>query len=65
MKEWQKWGFTKVSKWSEDFANQWKDTKKVKDATKDVIDSGVDLAFKEYYSAKHYSKLKQFIRDKK
>lgn len=53
-----------MSKWSDDFQQQYKDIKCVRKATRDVIKKGGKLALEEYHSAKSLEKLKKYIKDK-
>lgn len=53
-----------MSKWSEDFEKQLKDTKTIRRATKDVLEKGGNLAFEELHNARSLEKLKQMIKEK-
>jgi hypothetical protein len=53
-----------MSKWSDDFAQQYKDLKSVRKATKDVIKKGGKLALEEYHDAKSLKQLKKYIKEK-
>lgn len=46
-----------MSKYSEDMESQFKDIRKIKEATKDVINKGGDLALKEFHDSNSIEKL--------
>ena len=47
---------------AEEFEKQFKDIKKVREATKDVIQKGGKLALEEYHDAKSVERIKKLIR---
>ena len=54
----------KMSKYSDDLQNTFKDVKAIKKATKEVVDKGSKLALEEYHDAKSLEKLKKMIKEK-
>ena len=53
-----------MSKYTDDFEQQLKDVKAIKEATKDVIKQGGKLALEEYHDASSLERLKKEIRKK-
>jgi len=51
-----------MSKYSEEFCNQYGTVGKVREETKRILKNGGDLAFKEIHSAKSFRRLKEKIR---
>ena len=56
-------GWIKMTKYTEEFEDQFKDLKDVGKATKTILEDGEELAFKEIYTAKSYAKLKRRIKE--
>lgn len=51
-----------MTKYTEEFEDQFKNLKDVGKATKEIIEDGKELAFKEIYTAKGYENLKRGIK---
>lgn len=53
-----------MSKYTDDLDDQFRDIKKVKEATKDILEKGEKLAMEELHDARSFERLKKEIRRK-
>lgn len=52
-----------MSRWRKKFIERYPTIRALRKETKKIIDKGKELAFKEYYDAKSYKRLKETIRN--
>ena len=54
----------KMSKWSEEFEEQFRNVAKIKEATREIIRKNKKLSFEEYYNPETLNRLKKEILEK-